>query len=158
MPTIQHETLLAAPIVDVWRFFTDPVKNLPQISPPGDAVVIESADLPLHEGSRLVIAARDPLGRRLRWESQIVELIPPRALVFGVEARFVDVQLAGPFATWRHSHEFEAVNDRTTRIVDRVDYSLPFGIVGQLANLLLVRWKINSMLRYRAKAVRQILE
>lgn len=153
MPTIHHETIVPASIGRVWLFFTDPVKNLAAISPPSSAVVIESADLPIREGSRVVIAAKDPIGRRIRCESRIDVFNPPHAVISGMEARFVDVQVSGPFAAWKHEHEFEAVDSKTTRVVDRLTYRPPFGVLGFLADWLLIRWQLRSMLRYRAKAL-----
>lgn len=158
MPVIHYETTIAAPLVKVWLVFADPVKSLPRISPPADAVVIESADLPMREGARLVIAARDPLGRRVRWESLIEQYIPPRAVVFGMEARFVDVQVSGPFASWRHSHELEALDDKTTRLVDRITYKPPLGILGAIIDTLYLRWKIRGILRHRGRAIRDMVE
>lgn len=158
MPVVIHETIIAAPVVKVWLFFTDPVKNLPAISPPGDAVVIESADLPIKEGSRVVIAARDVLGRRLTWESRITVMTPPRPVVFGLEARFVDEQVRGPFASWKHEHEFEAVDDKTTRMVDRVSYKPPMGFLGFALDWLYLRWKVRAMLNFRGRALCNQLE
>ncbi len=156
MPIIHHETTVIAPIGRVWLFFTDPVKNLPAISPPSSAIVVESADLPVKEGSKIVIAARDPLGRRVRWESRIEVFNPPHAVISGMEARFVDVQLSGPFAAWKHEHEFEAVDSRTTRMVDRITYRPRAGALGFLADWLLIRWQLRAMLRYRSNALRKV--
>lgn len=155
MPIIHHETIVPASIGRVWLFFTDPVKNLPAISPPSSAVVIESADLPIKEGARIVIAAKDPLGRRIRCDSRIEVFSPPHPVISGMEARFVDVQLSGPFAAWKHEHEFEAVDSKTTRMVDRVTYRPPFGMLGFIADWLLIRWQLRSMLRYRSNALRK---
>lgn len=155
VPTIHHETLVPASIARVWMFFTDPVKNLPVISPPSSAVVIESADLPIQEGSKLTIAAKDPIGRRIRWESRIESFTPPHAVISGMEARFVDVQVTGPFVAWKHEHEFEAVDSKTTRVVDRITYRPPFGALRFVADWLLIRWQLRSMLKYRSKALRK---
>jgi uncharacterized protein len=156
MPLIHHETSVAAPLAQIWLFFTDPVKNLPRISPPSDAVVIESADLPIKEGSKVVVAGKDPFGRRVRWESRIQQLTPPHAVVFGMEARFVDVQLSGPFRAWQHAHEFEAIDSKNTRVIDRITYQPPAGLLGVLADWLLIRWRLRSTLKYRARMLREI--
>ena len=155
MPIIHHETIVPASIGRVWLFFSDPVKNLPAISPPSAAIVIESADLPVKEGAKIVVAAKDPLGRTIRWESRIEVFNTPHAVISGMEARFVDVQVSGPFAAWKHEHEFEAVDSRTTRVVDRITYRPPFGPIGFLADWLFVRWQLRSLLRYRSKALRK---
>ncbi len=158
MPVVQNDTIVAAPIMQVWQFCMDPVKNLPRISAPGDAVVVESADLPVREGSKLVIAARDPLGRRLRWESRIEQVVPPRPVVFGVEGRFVDIQVKGPFAAWSHSHEFEAVDSKTTRVIDRVTYLPPMKLLGVLIDWVYLRWRVRGMLKQRGAALKKALE
>ncbi len=158
MPVIVHETILAAPVERVWLFFTDPVRNLPAISPPGDAVVIESADLPLKEGSVIEVATKDPFGRQVRWSSRITVFTPPRPVVFGVEARLVDEQVSGPFARWRHEHEFEAIDAKTTRLLDRVVYKPRHGVAGFILDWLIIRWKIRGTLKYRDRALRKMLE
>ena len=158
MPVILHETVIASPVLPVWLFFMDPVKNLPAINPPGDAVVIESADLPVRAGSTIAIVARDPLGRRIRWKSRITVFTPPRPVVFGLEARFVDEQIDGPFASWKHEHEFEAIDDKTTRMVDRITYKPPLGLLGFVVDWLYLRWKLRAMLKHRGRVVKKKLE
>lgn len=158
MPLIEHQTIVAVPIIKVWAFFTDPVRNLPRISPPAAAVVIESADLPIKDGSKITVAMKDPLGRRVRWESQIEQYAPPHAVVFGFEARFVDVQLSGPFHAWKHEHEFEAIDAKTTRVLDRVTYTPPMGLLGAILNLLVLRWYLRRVLRHRGEALKRELE
>jgi ligand-binding SRPBCC domain-containing protein len=66
------------------------------------------------------------------------------------------VQVSGPFAAWKHEHEFEAVDSKTTRVVDRVTYRPPLGPLGFLADWLLIRWQVHSMLRYRSNALRKV--
>ena len=156
MALYTHQTILPVPLLQVWEVFTDPVRNLPRLSPATWAVVIESADLPLREGSRVVLSFRDPLNRKTRWESVIRDFTPPKPVVFGFEARFTDVQVSGPFALWEHSHELEAVDSKTTRMVDRLSYRLSFGLPGLLADAPL-RWQFGRIFAYRDRGMRQIL-
>ena len=153
MPTLQFETIVPAPLDRVWAFHEDVTSALPAISPPEAQVRIESADVPVREGSRIVITAKAPLGRRVRWVARIVEHRPPHPVAFGEEARFVDEQEAGPFAAWRHAHEFERVDEQTTRLVDRVDYRLPLGPLGWVADRLVVRPQLRRMFRHRHAAL-----
>jgi len=152
MPVLEFESSIAAPLSKVWEFHEDVRRALPVISPPNSDVKIEHADLPPREGSRIVITARGPLGKRIRWVAKYVEHRPPHAVAFGEEARFVDEQESGPFAFWRHEHDFEHIDERTTRLLDRVTYRVPFGPIGWLADLLFVRRQIKSMFRYRHAA------
>lgn len=157
MPLLTFETTIRAPLSAVWAFHDDPITGVPALSPPDARVEVESADVPVREGSRIIFTAQGPLGR-LRWVARIVEHRPPHAVVFGEEARFVDVQESGPFKYWRHEHEFEAVDQSSTRIVDRVSYSVGWGPLGWLADKLLVARKVREMFRHRHAATRKLLE
>src|SRR5438067_2543022 len=148
MPTLEFEQVLAAPLGKVWAFFDDPVEGLPALSPPELEVKVESADVPVKAGARIVLTAK-ALGRRVRWVVKIVEHRPPHAVVFGEEARFVDEMERGPFAAWRHEHDFERVDEKTTRLTDRVTYRVPLGPIGWLIDPLLVRPKVRALFRYR---------
>lgn len=156
MPTIEFETTVAAPLAKVWALHQD-VSNLVALSSPRDEVRIERADLPPTVGGRLVIHAKGPLGA-IRWVARFVEIVPPHAVVFGEEARFVDEQESGPFKRWRHAHEFEAIDAKTTRIVDRITYTVGYGPLGALADFLLVRPRLRAMFRHRHATTKRMLE
>ena len=157
MPTLEFECTIAAPLEKVWAFYQDPRGALPVLSPPEMEATVESADEPVREGSQVVIRMKQ--GKRaIRWVGRIVEHRPPHPVAFGEEARFVDVQESGPFKSWRHEHEFEAVDSRSTRTVDRVTYRLPLGPLGWLLDALVVRKKLKQMFRYRHERTKQLLE
>lgn len=149
MPVLTFEITLAAPLADVWAFHEDVAAALPALSPPAAAVKIESADLPVAVGSRIVITARGPLGVRLRWVARIVEHTPPDPAANAVRAAFVDEQESGPFAQWRHEHRFEQLAPGTSLLTDRVTYRVPLGPLGVIADRLFVRRQITDMFRHR---------
>jgi ligand-binding SRPBCC domain-containing protein len=153
MPVLEFDVTVAAPLGVVWAFHDD-VANLAALSPPEAGVRLESADVPVRVGSHIVFTASGPFSR-VRWVARIVEHTPPRAVVFGEEARFVDVQEAGPLRAWRHEHEFERVGEKATRVVDRVTYRVGWGPVGWLADVLFVRRQVRSMFRHRHAALRE---
>ena len=157
MPTLTFETIVQASLDDVWAFHEDVRRALPALSPPEARVRIESADLPVQAGSRIVIIAAGPLGRRIRWVARIVEHRPPHPVVFGEEARFVDEQESGPFAAWRHEHDFDRVDANTTRITDRIAYRVPLGPLGWLADVLFVRRQIRAMFRHREAVMARLV-
>ena len=158
MPTtLEFECTIAAPLEKVWAFYDDPVAGLPALTPPEFKVSIESADVPVHIGSRIVLVIRQG-GRPVRWVAKIVEHRPPHPVAFGEEARFVDVQEAGPFSSWRHEHDFERVDEKTTRMLDRVTYRVPLGPIGWIFDVVFVRRKLTEMFRYRHAQTRRLLE
>jgi ligand-binding SRPBCC domain-containing protein len=87
------------------------------------------------------------LGVPFRWRT-VIEAFEP-------EARFVDVQAAGPYASWRHLHEFvEAPGGTLVR--DRVDYQLPLGALGELAHALFVRRQLEHIFDHRRRVIEQL--
>ena len=157
MPTLEFETLIAAPIDKVWAFFEDVTRALPAIYAPADRVEVEHADLPPAVGGKVIILARGPFGN-IRMVAKFVEHRPPHAVVFGEEARFVDAQESGPFKSWWHEHDFERIDEKNTRMLDRVKYRVPFGPIGAIVDWVYVRRKIKKMFRYRSEAVKRALE
>jgi ligand-binding SRPBCC domain-containing protein len=156
MATFECETVIAAPLAKVWAFYQDVKSSLPALSDPGDEVRIESVDVPPRIGGKLVLHAKGPLGR-VRWVAVYVQIVPPHAVVFGEEARFVDEQESGPFKTWRHAHEFEAIDARTTRMMDRITYSIGWGPIGWLVDKVLVRPKLKRMFEHRKQVLPGLL-
>lgn len=157
MPTLEFETHIAAPIAKVWALFEDVTHAIPAIYAPADRVEVEHADLPPAIGGKVIILARGPFGT-IRMVAKFVEHRPPHAVVFGEEARFVDEQESGPFKSWRHEHDFERVDEKNSRMLDRVTYRVPFGPIGAIVDWVYVRRKIKRMFRYRSEAVKRALE
>ena len=156
MPDLSFVITLPAPLDRVWAFHEDVRRALPALSPPEARVAIESADLPVRVGAKIVIRAKGPLGVRLRWVARIVEHRPPRTAGDAVIASFADEQESGPFAAWRHEHLFEAVSLTRTRLTDRVTYRVPLGPLGRLADILFVRRQITAMFRHRHEVLRRL--
>lgn len=156
MPTLTFKTTLPAPIEVVWDYHQNVQKALPELSPPEAGVRIESADVPLGVGSRVTITATGPLGRRIRWVARYTDFRPPKSVVFGEEGRWTDEQEAGPFAYWKHQHEFEAVDSKTTLVIDHVTYRPPYGPLGYLLDPVLIRPAIKKMFAHRHKALGRV--
>lgn len=83
-------------------------------------------------------------GVPLRWRTRIADWQP------GV--RFVDEQESGPYALWRHTHEFEAEGDATV-VRDLVEYAEPLGPLGAVAHALFVERTLNRIFDHRREAV-----
>ena len=70
---------------------------------------------------------------------------------------FVDEQRKGPYNLWRHQHQFKEVNDGV-EMKDVVNYVIPFGFAGRLANALFVEKRVNAIFDYRFKALEEFFK
>ena len=84
----------------------------------------------------------------LKWRTLITDYQPPHC--------FVDEQLRGPYKLWRHNHGFEEANGVTV-ISDRVEYELPWGILGRVAHVVVVGRQLQDIFAYRQRAITRIL-
>jgi len=75
-----------------------------------------------------------------RMRSRITALERPR--------RFVDEQVSGPFGQFRHEHLFELSRDGTS-MVDRVQFSAPFGWIGVAVERLVLARYLKHLIRQR---------
>ena len=132
---------------EVFGFFSDP-RNLEAITPPflGFRIVGQST-AEIREGTTLTYRLRVH-GIPVTWRSKIAEWCS--------NERFVDVQLKGPYAKWRHTHSF---HDRgpATLIRDRVLYRLPLGRLGHWVGGRVVAADVKKIFEYRATRTAELL-
>ncbi len=58
-------------------------------------------------------------------------------------------QSEGIFANWTHTMKFDEHDDHSTLVTDLVDYQLPLGLLGYLADDLLVKSDMTRVLQAR---------
>ncbi len=140
----------------VFAFFADP-KNLPPLMPRWQQARVVKADLSAEfagKGSLIVISFRPLplLPLRMRWEAYIAE--------FEWNDFFCDEQRKGPFRYFRHCHRVaDAERDGVMGSVvsDAVEYELPFGLLGDVANAVAINRQIAGLFAYRHKMLPKLL-
>ena len=158
MPRVFYKSLLDAPLEAVWAFHEDIEAGLTALSPPEADVRITKADPP-GVGAEVVIRVKTPVGRR-KWVAVYREWQPPTGSRPNRLAWFVDEQAEGPFTRWVHTHRFEETVDQGRTKVwasDAVEYTVPLGPVGVVADRLLVRPQLDKMFAYRHRRLRELL-
>jgi ligand-binding SRPBCC domain-containing protein len=140
---LEREQTLAIDPERAFGFFAD-ARNLERITPPWLCFrVVTPGEIVMGAGT--LIEYRLALHRiPVSWLTRIETWEPP--------LRFVDRQIRGPYAFWEHSHSFEPVAEGTL-IRDRIRYRIPFGILGGLAQLLVVRRDLERIFDYRREQV-----
>ena len=145
---LERSVLVARPLEEVFAFFAD-ASNLESITPRFLRFrILTPVPIEMRAGSRIDYAL-SLFGIPLRWVTRIAAWEP------GI--RFVDVQERGPYALWRHTHEFER-REGATRVRDVVEYALPLGPLGALAHALFVRRALDRIFDFRRDAIRRLLE
>jgi hypothetical protein len=140
---LTREQRVSRPRAEVFGFFAE-ASNLERLTPPTLRFRILTP-LPIAMRAGTVIDYRLSLmGIPFRWRTLIE--------VFAPDSHFVDVQQAGPYALWRHLHEFVEVPGGTL-VRDRVEYRLPLGPLGDLAHALLVRRQLRRIFDYRREVI-----
>ncbi len=147
MSRVEASILVRAAPDAVFAFHDDP-RNLLKVLPP--YLRVEIVDPPERLASGRVLSYRMFIGPlRFEWDAEIAAYEPPR--------RFTDVQKKGPFSSFVHEHVFEREGDGT-RLIDVVDYELPLGPLGELANRVQIQARLVEVLEFGQAATRAALE
>ncbi len=142
---LQRTQTVPVGLEEAFDFFGDPW-NLEAITPPWLRFRIEEAPARLGPGSHLRYRLR-LFGCPLRWHTEIADWRPPRS--------FTDVQLAGPYPLWEHTHRLSTAAGGT-EIGDHVRYRVPGGPLAPLAERAVARW-LDGIFDYRAERIRALL-
>jgi ligand-binding SRPBCC domain-containing protein len=148
----QTEQWLPYPKERVFAFFAEP-GNLPPLMPPWQQARVERVNYAgpsVGEGSVITISFRPLPGIpwRLKWDAQITE--------FRWNDFFCDEQRRGPFRFFRHCHRIREERNGTI-VSDAVEYELPLGLLGDLANALAVKRQLRALFRHRQKMLPKLL-
>lgn len=138
---LYREQQLNCDLQTAWDFFSSPM-NLSKITPKNMAftVLSEQSTDKIFEGMIIDYTVSPLFGIPLKWKTRITEVIPNKS--------FTDFQEKGPYKLWNHRHEF-IPNENGVLMIDKVDYELPFGVLGNLAHRLFVKKKLDKIFNYR---------
>jgi ligand-binding SRPBCC domain-containing protein len=116
-----------------------------------------------HTGERAVagrMTGRVDLGDTVTWRARHFGLwwsLTSRITVVEAPVRFEDVQEHGPFAWFRHEHQFETLA-AGTRMHDRWEHRSPLGPLGRLVDRLILGRYMRSLLVTRNDALKRAAE
>ena len=145
--SLQRRQFIPASRARVFAFFSKP-ENLSFLTPPGLGFhILTPIPDKMKEGALIDYTIR-VAGLPVRWTTIVTHFDPP--------ARFVDVQLKGPYSYWHHTHEFTAVNGGT-QMTDTVHYGVPTGIFGKFIRELFIKQQLERIFDYRADRLKQIV-
>lgn len=144
--TLTRQQFLDQPPDAVFPLFAD-ARNLEAITPPLLSLrVVTEGPIDMRVGTLIQYRLRVH-GLSVDWLTRIEEWEP--------DVRFVDIQLAGPYRLWHHTHTFEEHKGGTV-VRDVVRYALPAWPLGELAAPL-VRRDLAAIFDFRGEAVLRLL-
>ncbi len=111
------------------------------IPPWENASIIQKADIS-KIGSRAIIEQKIFGIFPSRWVAEHTAYDPPRA--------FEDIQISGPFKSWRHRHIVTPHPDGAV-LRDEVEFEPPLWILGLIAAPFVILPKIEKMFEFRHK-------
>jgi ligand-binding SRPBCC domain-containing protein len=142
--------LLPINMDEAWKFFSS-AKNLAVITPQElDFKILSTLDgKEIYEGMLIDYTVKPLFGIPVRWQTEIYKVNKPSA--------FTDRQLRGPYKVWEHTHRFFE-KENGVLMEDEVKYQLPFGIIGEAVNSILVQKKIKEIFDFRREILMKILK
>jgi ligand-binding SRPBCC domain-containing protein len=145
---LERTQLVEHPIDDVFAFFAD-AANLEALTPRFLRFrILTPLPMEMKTGAQIIYRLR-LFGVPMTWRTRITDWQPGK--------RFVDEQESGPYALWRHTHEFEAQGN-STLMRDVVEYKEPLGPLGTVAHHLFVRRTVEKIFDFRREALGPLLD
>ncbi len=120
-----------------------------KLMPPGEAVAVLERTRGIRDGACVVVR----IGRwpfTFRWE------LEHRDYIFG--RQFCDVQIRGPFRSYRHFHLMQPESDHSCWLEDRIEFSLPLQPVSSWLVAPLIMRKFERLFAYRHRATLESLQ
>ena len=133
---------------EVFDFFKTP-ENLEQITPKNLNFKIHTPSPILMKEGTLIEYQIKLFKISIYWRTLIKEYNPNDS--------FRDIQLNGPYDSWDHLHLFKECKNGIM-MIDRVKYSIPFGIIGEIAHYLWVKSELERIFNHRYKVIEKIFK
>ena len=147
MRFVKESVILASP-ERVFSFHEQPEALSLLIPPWESARVIQPARIS-EVGSQAIVETSILGPIKARWVAEHTVYDPPHV--------FEDVQVKGPFRSWRHRHLIES-HEAGAMLRDEIDYEPPLGFLGRAVAPLLVERRLQKLFAYRHEVTRRWCE
>ncbi|MDZ4664769.1 MAG: SRPBCC family protein [Bacteroidota bacterium] len=148
--TLETKQFINSDLDSVWDFMSSP-KNLAALTPEhmGFEVLSKFEETKMYPGQIIEYYVSPLFNIKLRWVTEITHVKD--------KEYFVDEQRFGPYAFWHHQHFLKEVSGGVL-MSDIVNYKLPLGPLGKIANALFVKHQLQKIFDYRFKKVDEIFK
>lgn len=134
---------LPVSINEIWDFISSPL-NLKDITPEhmGFDVTSKNGQDKMYPGMIITYKVSPLFGIMLNWVTEITHV---KDFEF-----FVDEQRIGPYKLWHHQHLIEPIEGGIL-MTDIVTYQPPLGLLGAIANTIIIKSQLRDIFDYREK-------
>ena len=134
---------LPVSINEIWDFISSPL-NLKDITPEhmGFDVTSKNGQDKMYPGMIITYNVSPLFGIMLNWVTEITHV---KDFEF-----FVDEQRIGPYKLWHHQHLIEPIEGGIL-MTDIVTYQPPLGLLGAIANTIIIKSQLRDIFDYREK-------
>lgn len=148
MAHLQISQLIPASRMDVFDYLTDP-NNLPSLIQPAIQVQVVTPEVPLKRGNEVhFMMSRFGLSQSIRF--RIEDVLRGSRLTYR--------QSEGVFSMWNHTMKFEEHGENSTLVTDLVDYQVPLGLFGHLADDFVLKGDMTRLLNHRLNKAKEHFE
>ncbi len=148
MRKFTHSFIVNCPLDKAWLLYTN-VNHIKLITPSEiDLQIIDVTSQNIDEGQEIWLSGKIIAKRRSRWHSRITSFKP---------YEYIDEMLEGPFKKWKHKHVFYDNENKQTKILDEIEFELPYGIFGRLFEGYASK-NLQKIFEHRRKATIAALE
>jgi ligand-binding SRPBCC domain-containing protein len=148
MPTIKQQILIKAPIEVCFDLARDVDIHIKTTSKTYEKAVGGVTKGLLEEGD-IVIWEAVHFKIRQRLTAQVIKMRRPY--------EFVDVMVKGAFHSFTHAHQF-IETENGTLMIDVFQYKSPFGLLGRLADKVILERYMDEFIRTRGRSLKKIAE
>ena len=148
MAHLQISQLIPATRSEVFDYLTNPA-TLPFLLAPAVDVTVMTPELEYKRGAEA--------------HFNMTRLGLTQSIRFRVEdvlrgSRLTYRQIEGIFSAWTHTMKFDEHGERETLVTDLVDYQVPLGLFGYLADDLLIKGDMRRLLAARLQKAKEHFE
>jgi ligand-binding SRPBCC domain-containing protein len=147
MQFVKHSVIRASP-ERVFAFHEQP-DALTLLLPPWESARVVRPARISEVGSQAIVETRVFGPITVTWVAEHTTYDPPHL--------FEDIQVKGPFRSWRHRHIVEP-HPNGALLRDQIDYEPPFGFLGRAFASCLVERRLKKLFDYRHEVTRQWCE
>lgn len=124
-----------------WDFFSSP-ENLKTLTPEylDFQITSQGYEEKMYPGQIISYTVKPMLKIPITWVTEITHV---ERLHY-----FIDEQRFGPYKFWHHEHRFSPIPNGV-QMVDKIYYTVPFGMLGKALNALYIRRQIEGIFSYR---------